>query len=207
MLITMQYQSDIFITDELQLHYAELCNALYERELAQLASSTSTDAKRLKRRLNGLSYLIRRAARVMLQPQGPLQLDPHNASWQYKQGAKNPEAKVSVEQAQTWLQSNKAMGEVVPVSIQELGCEHVELDSIDRIDSDNHRLHLNKNGWFSLTGLAEQNTPLQQKRIVKPTKLILAAACCGHRWDHKGKSQPRTLTLREIMLTTSVKWR
>jgi len=203
----MQHQSDIFVTDELQLHYAELCNALYERELTQLAANTSTDVRRLKSRLNGLSYLIRRAARVMLQPQGPLQLDPHNASWQYKQTSKNPEHKSSTEQTQSWLQSHRHIGEIVTLSIQELGYQHIELDSIDRVDAGNGRLHLNKHGWFNQHGVAEQDTALQQKRILKPSKLIWVSACCGHRWDHKGKSQPRTLTLREIMLTTSIKWR
>ena len=60
-----QHQVDIFANDAHQRQYAELCNALYERELMSLAQGASANASLLKRRLSGLSHHIKRAAEFL----------------------------------------------------------------------------------------------------------------------------------------------
>lgn len=201
----MSQQSDIFSGGELQLGYDELCNALYERELHNIASETSSDARKLKRRLNGLSYLIQRAARVMLHPQGPLVVDTHNASWQNKQAGSCPGLSSSPEQIQNWYQQKTQIGTVVTVYNQEPGCQQIELDSVDRIDNDGNKIHLNKHGWFTFPPSMPQ-LHTTTKYLLKPNRAAFISACCGHRWDHKLKILPRPLTLREIMLASNIQW-
>ena len=50
--ISNSQQVDIFSDDQRQLHYAELCNALYERELASLSQQ-----KTLKRSTLQMMYI------------------------------------------------------------------------------------------------------------------------------------------------------
>ena len=81
-------QIDIFSDDQRQLHYAELCNALYERELASLSQQKISNISLLQRKIAGLRHHVKRAAYSLLQHQTPLDVDVHNASWQAKQAAK-----------------------------------------------------------------------------------------------------------------------
>ncbi|WP_438862846.1 hypothetical protein [Neptunicella sp.] len=204
-------QTDIFAKNTQQLHFAELCNALYERELAQLALSPSQNIDNLKRRLAGLSYHIRKAAHFLLNHNAPLEVDLHNASWQAKQAAKSIAKKESEEKSRHWFSQYSHFGMPVAVCINEQGLEQYELDSVDRIDVDNQRLHLNKHGWFSFTGQAEiksngEGQPLQ-KTILLPSKASLTAACCGHSWNYRGKAQPRALSLRELLLSSKINWK
>jgi hypothetical protein len=204
-----QHQVDIFSNDLQQLQYAELCNALYERELMSLAHSTSTNASLLKRRLSGLSYHIKRAAEHLLQNSAPIQVDTHNASWQSKQAAKCMVNKVSNEKTALWYQQHIKIGIAVPVYLNEMGIEYFELDSIDRIDANNQTFHVNKHGWFHFSGknLQDDTQDHFKKLVLQPTKGAVTAACCGHSWNHKGRSQPRSLSLREILLSTTINWK
>lgn len=200
-----QNQSDIFRHDNQQLHFAELCNALYERELPQLAKITNLSL--LQRRLKGISHHIKRAAEDMLRHQGPLQLDIHNASWQFKQSTRPPKT-VEPEKLSQWFSHYACFGMPLPVICEHLGILHLELDSIDRLEPEQSRLHLNKHGWFSFTGQSEQ--PLQtdwQKALLLPVRNTLGAACCGHMWKHGNKTQPRTLSLRELLLSNKINWK
>jgi hypothetical protein len=146
-----------------------------------------------------------------LQHQSPLQVDVHNASWQAKQAAKCMANNYVSQKTQQWFSNNTQIGCCVAVHVTELGCEHIELDSIDRIELSSHRVHTNKFGWFNIDGeFAEDNfrqVDTLSLRLLKPTKAIFTAACCGHKWDHKGKGQQRALSLRELLLSLSINWK
>ncbi|MBU3004180.1 hypothetical protein [Paraglaciecola arctica] len=204
-------QVDIFSDDQRQLHYAELCNALYERELASLAQQKITNVSLLQRKIAGLRHHVKRAAYSLLQKQSPLQVDIHNASWQAKQAAKCMANNYDPQKTQQWFSKDIQIGCCVAVYIKQLGCEYIELDSIDRIDLNQHKLHTNKFGWFNLDGeFADQNyrqEDILNLRLLKPSKAIFTAACCGHKWDHKGKGQQRALSLRELLLSLSINWK
>ncbi|GGD72836.1 hypothetical protein [Lacimicrobium alkaliphilum] len=200
-----QNQSDIFRRDNQQLHYAELCNALYERELPQLTRIANLSL--LHRRLKGLSHHIKRAAEEMLKHQGPLQIDIHNASWQCRQSARPPKA-TDPSRNHQWFGLHGAFGMPVPVCYEHLGLLHLELDSIDRLDPQQSRLHLNKHGWFAFDGHCQQEARAGvQLSLLVPSKTTLSAACCGHVWKHAGKYQPRTLSLRELLLSNKINWK
>lgn len=99
-------------------------------------------------------------------------------------------------------------GLVVCVAVSELNQQTIELDSVDRIDADNGRLHVNKFGWFDYDGTSHNSisSPYSVRRLCRPNKALVTAACCGHQWNHKGKIPPRPLTLREILLATALDW-
>lgn len=65
--------------------FAEISTALYERELAVIASGSLQDANRLKQKLRGLPHHVKRAAHYMSGKYSPLTVDSHNASWLDKQ--------------------------------------------------------------------------------------------------------------------------
>jgi hypothetical protein len=211
MQISNSQQVDIFSDDRHQLHYAELCNALYERELASLSQQKLNDINLLQRKIAGLRHHIKRAAYSLLQHQSPLQVDVHNASWQAKQAAKCMAKNYVAQKTQQWFSNNIQIGCSVAVHVEQLGCEHIELDSIDRIDLSGNRLHTNKFGWFNIDGEFSEDIYTKigvlSLRLLKPSKAILTAACCGHKWDHKGKGQQRALSLRELLLSLSINWK
>jgi hypothetical protein len=204
-------QVDIFSDDQRQLHYAELCNALYERELASLSQQKLSSIKLLQRKVAGLRHHVKRAAYSLLQHQSPLQVDVHNASWQAKQAAKCMANNFVVQKTQQWFSSDIQVGCSIAIHIKRLGCEYIELDSIDRVELSNNRVHTNKFGWFNINGeFADENdkkTDALHLRLLKPTKAILTAACCGHVWDHRGKGQQHALSLRELLLSLSINWK
>ncbi|MFT4810763.1 MAG: hypothetical protein ACI9LX_004131 [Paraglaciecola sp.] len=211
MQISNSQQVDIFSDDQHQLHYAELCNALYERELASLSQQKLNNIELLQRKIAGLRHHIKRAAYSLLQHQSPLQVDVHNASWQAKQAAKCMANNYVVQKTQQWFSNNIQIGCSVAVHVVQLGCEHIELDSIDRIDLSGNRLHTNKFGWFNIDGEFSEDVHTKLSvlslRLLKPSKAILTAACCGHKWDHKGKGQQRALSLRELLLSLTINWK
>ncbi len=190
-------------------HFAELCNALYERELLQLATYGPSQIQLLRRRLSGLSHHVKRAAYFLANNDAPIAVDSHNASWQGKQSPKCPGATVDEDKCGAWFKKHSQPGLVVPVRVASIDTQHVELDSIDRVLPDEHKVHLNKHGWFSFYG-EELDSPTishTQKRLLRPTKPIMTAACCGHAWNHKGKSSPRALSLREMLLSGTIDWK
>ncbi|MEG3766729.1 hypothetical protein [Alteromonas sp. 14N.309.X.WAT.G.H12] len=203
-------QTDLFTAtgsaDEKPI-YTEICNALYERELAYLSQFGPDLATQLKRRIGALPHRIQRAAHYLAHHTTPLNVDSHNGSWQYKQPARCPGTKIHSENIHNWLNKHAAYGLPIPIYVQHYDEEHIELDSIDRVITENKTLHTNKYGWFSYDGLCLENPSNSEPRILKPTKSIMASACCGHRWNHKGKQTPRTLTLRELLLSTTINWK
>ena len=207
-----------------QDQFAELCAALYERALHDLSWNGPDNALFLKRRLASLPYYVKRAAHALLKMQqapatsaSPLQLDIQNASWHCRQASKPPLGLFSPEQSVSetvqiklnkWLQAYAALGLVMPLQVEEDKLYSVFLDSIDRIDPhakewSKPAVHMNRFGWFDFAG-----TPLegQRVRLVKPTRSSISAACCGHQWSAAGRKAPRTLSLREVLLATTLNW-
>jgi hypothetical protein len=203
-------QVNIFSDDLRQLHFAELCNALYERELHSLSQKKFNNISLLQRQIGGLKHHIKRAAYNLLQHQSPLEVDVHNASWQAKQAANCPAKLNETDKTELWFQKPIALGVCAAVYVNELGLEHIELDSIDRIELQAGKVHLNKFGWFMLNGLPENPQSAAQQaqfQLLKPAKNLMLAACCGHSWNHKGRGQPRLLSLRELLLSFSINWK
>lgn len=198
-------QTDIFQPLAQHGEFAELCSALYERELDQLAHLDDIPITALQRRLASLPFYIQRAAHGCLQAvkESPLSLDEQNASWQSNQASQCPKPTGTVKSQHQWFAKHAALGLVVPVRYQTPELTTIFLDSIDRVDTKHHRLHLNYRGWFNFSGAGEHAV----ETLLKPTRRVMSAACCGHQWNHKGRINPRTLTLRELLLVATLDWK
>ncbi|MCJ8320308.1 MAG: hypothetical protein MJK12_11790 [Colwellia sp.] len=195
-------QTSLWQEQQQSANYAELCNALYERELRQLANMALPNAQAVQGRLKSLSYYINRTALLMTQTDSPLELDVQNAAWQTRQSNKIPLTGQNVELVYTWYLSTKLpLGLIVPV----LSNDHIILDCIDRLDSENHRFRTNVSGWFDLSG--NDNKSHQQVKLLKPNKKVMAAACSGHSWQGSNKSHPIIPSLRELLLSCSINWK
>lgn len=206
--------------------FNEICTALYEREIISLAHGEIKNLSLLKRRMGGLPYHVKAIARYMvnnnLSPNPtPLEADTHNGSWYTKQAAKCPGINHldDTEKRKTWYEKHAEYGLVVPVLVLSIEGSHIELDSIDMVNQDNTQLHLNKNGWFCNSGerVASAKTESENQEtnslsversiLLRPSKTIMIAACCGHAWSFKSKRSPRALTLREMRLSTQIYWK
>lgn len=188
--------------------FAELCNALYERELHSLAHASLQQPSLVKRKLAGLPYHVKNVAYFLCDHNAPLEVDSHNASFQHKQAQKAPSLKTDSEKSHIWFKTNAKLGLVVPIHVEALDNHHIELDCVDKIDHNNHCLHTNKHGWFRFYGdlcKPDSNGPLA--KLIKPTKAIMQAACCGHTWNHKSRTSPRALSLREMRLSAHIDWK
>jgi hypothetical protein len=200
------HQETIFSLSAKYPNFAELSNALYERELQVLANSAINDSNLLKRKLKGLSHHIKNATMHLLEGKAPIAVDVHNGSWQSKQSGKCPLSSQTPDRTLIWYTQTAKLGDVVPILVESLGETHIELDCIDIMQSD--RLHLNKFGWFSKSGEYFDIVPKQAKYLLlKPTKSIVTAACAGHCWSIRGKGIPRALSLRELLLSTELDWK
>lgn len=205
-------QTDFFSSpqsnQDTQPEFAELCNTLYERELLYLAQQGPKQVSLMQRRLAGLTHHVKRAARYLAHNPAPIDVDSHNASWQAKQPSKSPARLHDEAKTYAWYCDYANYGLVVPVRVEQIGGEHIELDSIDRVQSQNHTVHLNKLGWFDFNGqyLDNPKSEYDNLTLCKPSKAIMTSACCGHSWNHKGKTSPRTLSLREMLLSTTLIW-
>ena len=194
--------------------FAEICTALYERELIALSVSTLGNASLLKRRMGGLPHHVRSVARYMVAVQNsgnlsPLDIDTHNGSWFAKQASTCPGVKHDNEKCAQWYERHADYGLVVPVLISSIEGFTIELDSIDIIDEETQRLHLNKYGWFTKAGKfieAGDDKPFQ-RHLLKPSKAIMVSASCGHCWTHKSRTFPRALSIREMRLSTQINWK
>lgn len=209
--------------------FAELCNGLYQREIAIIAKGHFVSAQAVQIRLASLSYYITRAAHAMMdviaQGHTPLLLDTQNASWSAKQSKQMPLAEQQIsrrhlqdnlqgngqenglEYTKTirwYLQKDIAPGLAVPVLL----ADRIIIDCIDRIELDKRRIRTNVAGWFSLT-TDEFITEGQgaTKRLLKPNKKIMISACTGHCWQGNNKQLPIIPTLRELLLSCSINWK
>ncbi len=202
----MTEQTSIFQVSNKDAEYAILCNALYEQQLL-LLSQSSQNTNTLKSRISGLPYHIKRIAHGMLDSDAPLTLDLHNGAWQSKQSLKLPKHRYTAEQCHSWYSKYCCIGLTVSVQIDSVGEHHFELDTVDRIDQQKQLFHLNKHGWFNFYGKAvEQTSNTACYSLNRPYKTTLSAACCGHRWNHKGRVLPGRLSMRELLIALSIDW-
>ncbi|WP_100655961.1 hypothetical protein [Alteromonas flava] len=206
-------QTDIFAQISEQPLFADVCNALYERELMVLAQQGPGQAALMRRKLGGLSHHVKRAAEYLVNNPTPLDVDSHNGSWRNKQASKNPAASLTAAQIEPWFSQKATIGLPVCVNVTHYDHQHLELDCVDRIQTENQTLHLNRFGWFSFDGAYVDDSSHKrlldatELRLTLPNKRTMAAACAGHCWNHKGKLAPRTLTLRELLLSTLIDWK
>lgn len=180
--------------------YAELCSALYEREISLLSAMQVQSINAIQGRLKSLPYYVQRTAHLMLETDAPLELDYQNAAWASKQARQMPESGQSLEDVWHWYQSIKwQVGLIVPVKDK----DHIVLDCVDRIDSENNRFRTNIYGWFSQANL----TPKTNAQLFKPNKKVMMAACAGHRWQENKVVTPIIPSMRELLLSCTINWR
>ncbi|WP_371188422.1 hypothetical protein [Thalassotalea maritima] len=185
--------------------FSELCSALYEREVKQLADTTPARCSALPARLKSLPHYVRRTAGSMLASQSPLSIDVQNASWSEKQASKLPLAGQSSEQIRQWYSKHPLpLGLVVPVLEQHENRQRIIIDCIDRVDTAGQRIRCNYSGWFALT--SQQIDAQSQLVLLKPNKKVFIAACSGHQWRGEKQTQPQPLTLRELLLSCQINW-
>ena len=192
--------------------YAELCNALFEREISLLARSDGINAEGLQGRLKSLPHYIKRTAHLMTQVQSPMLLDPQNASWSAKQSAAMP-VKGQAQQAvwQWYTRCNIQPGLIVPIALE----DHIVLDCVDRVAPDKQGFRTNRYGWFRALeakldelsgGYVQSNNSPAAVHLLKPNKKVMMAACAGHCWQHSGKTRPVIPSLRELLLSCEINW-
>ncbi|MEW6982287.1 hypothetical protein AAD001_06510 [Colwelliaceae bacterium 6471] len=199
-------QASLWQNEQQSYEFAELCNALYERELHLLVESTFSSVHSIQGKLRSLPYYVKRTAHLMTQAQTPLQLDVQNATWSTKQSSKMPLTGQTPEQVWQWYNSfDVALGLVIPVILN----DHIVLDSIDRYDQENKRFRANIFGWFDSDSIINQNQQDAQQgiQLLKPTKKVMMAACAGHCWKNDDRCRPIIPTLRELLLSCSINWR
>ncbi len=190
--------------------YAELCNALYERELSQLVNADLATVQVLQSRLKSLPHYIKRTAHFMVQVKTPLELDSQNASWSTAQSYFAPVKNQDEAVVWQWYQSFAIpLGLVVPVWTE----GRIVLDSIDQLDQTQQRFRTNAFGWFSEASVTKMHlqtddlVATQPLKLLKPTKKVMMTACAGHCWQNKTKVRPKMLTLRELLLSCAINWR
>lgn len=204
-------QNSLWQTNKQNNDFAELCNALYEREISLLANTDTTNILYIKGRLKSLSHYINGTANKMVHVnelgKSPLSLDIQNATWSAKQASKLSVLSQHEEDVFSWylpliIQENKIpLGLVVPV----MKADHIILDSVDRINTKEKRIRTNVSGWFSLI---DTNDDLSS-RLLKPTKKVMLAACAGHRWQGQvngTKLRPIIPSLRELLISCAINW-
>lgn len=194
-------QVSLWQDEQQSAQYAELCNALYERELRALASIETTSLHSIQGRLKSLSYYVKRTAHLMTQAQTPLELDVQNASWSAKQTKLMPLTGQLADDIWQWYQSFTILpGLVVPIQLS----DRIVIDSVDRIDHDNHRFRTNAYGWFNYQRVVDE---VDSVKLLKPNKKIMSSACAGHCWCPKGAIRPMIPSMRELLLSCSINWR
>ncbi|WP_085299207.1 hypothetical protein [Cognaticolwellia mytili] len=206
----MVTQSLLWQSEQQSSDFAELCNALYERELSILAMNEFVSVAALQGRVKSLPHYVKSAAHALLNADTPLDLDIQNASWSAKQTQVMPSTRQLLDyQANvlTWYKAQKlAHGLVVPIATE--NC--IVLDCIDRVDTEKQRFRTNVYGWFSLTeskNLAELKIQGNTGYLLKPSKKVMTAACVGHCWKNSRKVQPIIPSLRELLLSCAINWR
>jgi hypothetical protein len=217
-------QASLWQTQPDSFFFSELCAALYQREINLLAKEESINCKTLQSRLRSLPHYISMTAHAMMQVDrsqiAPLVLDTQNASWSAKQAMTKPLVGQDDSLISAWyLTNNIKVGLVVPV----LWHSTITLDCIDRMDARQGRVRTNVAGWFDLN--AQFNDKLNrnvnnkcnenfreegqviERRLLKPNKKVMIAACAGHTWQAGTKVAPVMPNLRELLLSCSIDWK
>lgn len=204
----MVTQSLLWQSQQQSSDFAELCNALYERELVKLASDEQSLLSGLQAKINSLPHYVKRTAFALLNAQSPLELDVQNASWSAKQASISPSTSQLMaydNNVISWYKEQALVhGLVVPIALK----QKIVLDCIDRVDVKRQRFRTNVYGWFNLTDNALKKViePMNAN-LLKPTKKVMTAACAGHCWQNNQKVQPSMPSLRELLLSCTINWR
>jgi hypothetical protein len=201
-----QQQPHLWQDVQSNLVFADLCNALYERELKKLSTECDQPQPILLKRIGSLPFYIKRASERIIAIATPLDLDSQNASWLYRQSKQCPGPSQTAGDIDHFYHKYAKLGLVVPVYHLKLGEELITLDTIDGIDKDQTRIHTNENGWFYLNGLPGEGNS-HQSQLLKPTKLSMSGACSGHKWLNNKRTYSRALSLREMLLATNINWK
>ncbi|WP_111977053.1 hypothetical protein [Algibacillus agarilyticus] len=199
-------QKDFSQDSERLLVYSQLCNVFYERELKFLLES-ELNVELLTKRLSSLSFYIKRAAELLISLSSPLQLDSQNGTWSAPQKRMIPSLKIAEKHNDSWFSRYAVMGLIIPIekTVKDITC--IRLDCIDEINHELKQFHVNEHGWFYFNGLPVKTAPTYTRiRACKALKDIMIAACCGHQWIATDKTYHRTLTLRELLLTSVINW-
>ncbi len=197
----MTEQTSLWKSEQQSSDFAELSNALYERELQLLSNLEDVSIGFIQGRLKSLPYYIKRTAGSMMKAETPLDLDIQNASWSAKQNAHMPLSDQNDDIVNQWyVKTELQHGLVIPILLD----NHIALDCIDRVDVEDSRFRTNAHGWFSYGELTHFNE--NQFTLLKPTKRVMTAACAGHSWVNDHKSIPVMPTLRELLLSCTINW-
>lgn len=202
----IQQQPHLWQQSDSNLIYADLCNALYERELKKLSVDNALPHTIMLKRIGSLPFYIKRASERILAFYSPLDLDSQNASWIYRQPGECPGPKQKEKDIEQFYAKSATSALVVPIYHCHFGEEQVTLDSIDGIDKAKQCIHTNENGWFTLAG-EPQDSENKNVRLLKPTKVSMTCACSGHKWKNNKRTSSRLLTLREMLLATNIDWK
>jgi hypothetical protein len=193
-------QVSLWQSQQQSAQYAELCDALYERELQLLANASVASVTGLQARLKSLPYYIKRTAHLMTEIESPMDLDVQNATWSSKQMKLIPLASQLPEEVWQWYQNiNLLPGLVVPIALR----NKIVIDSVDRIDNESSRFRTSAFGWF------DQQRAINDLsiRLLKPNKKVMMAACSGHCWGQAGMLRPSIPSMRELLLSCSINWK
>lgn len=222
-------QTNLWQSQPDSLFFSELCAGLYQREVTRLAKAENINCQVLQSRLKSLPHYIAMTAHAMMQIDrlqlAPLNLDIQNASWSAKQTSTPPLSGQGDSLISDWYLTNQLqVGLVVPILLQST----IILDCIDRIDLDKSRVRTNVAGWFTFASPEQHNqsnsnnTTLNSdasnkainnlllkpsKKLLKPNKKVMMAACAGHTWQSGTKKTPIMPSLRELLLSCHINWK
>lgn len=197
----MSQQTSLWQAQQQAPQFAELCNALYERELTSLAANTTLSIQALQGRMKSLPHYIKRAALLMTSVDFPLTIDSQNATWAHKQPSKLPLSQQDDDATWSWYFAKPLpYGLVVPIAL----ADRIVLDCIDRVDTENKRLRTNVFGWFYSPNDLKNSQP--EVKLLKPNKKVMLAACAGHCWKNQLKQRPIIPSLRELLLSCDINW-
>lgn len=111
-------QTTIFSSGSVrQAFYAELCNALYDKSIQELAEHSSLEASTLKQRLASLTYHINLAAEKLINCTTPLDLDVYNGSWQGPQSKTCQADKANPDTTAKWLEKTWKLDSTYPFTL------------------------------------------------------------------------------------------
>jgi hypothetical protein len=196
-LTTSDMQSSLWHNEHERLQFAELVNVFYAREIPELVKKA--DQAQITRALQSLPYYVERAARHIVQGCVPLKLDSHNGCWLCTQKA---QPKWQADVCERYFSQHASVGLVVPIITTYDGLTRIVIDTIDQVRD--NTVHCNQYQWFDFSGRCHDN---DHCIMLKPSKALLSAACCGHQWRFSKAISPRILSLREMLLASMINWK
>lgn len=190
-------QTSLWHDERERLLFAELVNVLYAREIPLLAERELEGES--TRALLSLPYYVERAARHIVQGDVPLEFDSQNGSWICSQKSQ-PVWHIDV--CENYFSRYATVGLVVPIIVSHEGLTRVVVDTIDQVRD--NTVHCNQYQWFDYSG---RNHDDESVVMLKPSKALMSAACCGHQWRYQKAVSPRILSLREMLLASMINWK